>query len=271
MDIRGHTFVVTGAGNGIGREVALGLVRRGARVAAVDLNAEGLAETARLARAGNRLTTHGLDVTDAERVAALPGEVIAAHGQVDGLLNVAGIIQRFVAFSELTHADIEKVMNVNFWGVVNTVQAFLPHLQARPRAAILNVSSMGGFLPVPGQTIYGASKAAVKLLTEGLRAELTGSSVAVTVVFPGAVGTNITVNSGVSVPGAEGSADASAHRTTSPSDAAEIIIAGLAKGSYRVFVGRDSRMLDLLTRIAPERAMGLIVKQMGHLLARGTA
>ncbi len=146
--------------------MVLNLLRRGARVAALDLKADALAETVPLAGAGKRLTVHEVNVADAERVAALPEEVIAAHGTVDGLLNVAGIIQPFVKFAELDRAVMERVMDVNFWGVVNTTQAFLPHLLKRPAASVVNVSSMGGFLPVPGHTVYGASKAAVKLLTE---------------------------------------------------------------------------------------------------------
>ncbi|WP_342373105.1 SDR family NAD(P)-dependent oxidoreductase [Propioniciclava soli] len=268
MDVRDKVFLVTGGGNGIGRELVWALLAKGARVAAVDLNAEGLAQTASRALSVDRLSTHEVNVTDADAVAALPEAVLAAHGQVDGLVNVAGIIQRFVRFGDLTNADIAKVMNVNFYGVVHMVQAFLPLLVERPAASLVNVSSMGGFVPVPGQTIYGASKAAVKLLTEGLRAELHGSRVKVTVVFPGAVGTNITANSGVSIPGQEPSpeGEATAAKTTSPADAAATILRGIERGSYRVFIGNDARGLDLLTRIAPERAVDLLAQQMAHLL-----
>lgn len=262
-----RVFVVTGGGNGIGQQVVLTLLRRGSRVAAVDLNGEGLKETARLAGAGDRVSLHTANVTDVDQVQELPEAVMAAHGAVDGVLNVAGIVQRFVPFSQLTMADIERVMNVNFYGVVATCQAFLPHLMNRPEAALVNVSSMGGFLPVPGQTIYGASKAAVKLLTEGLRSELTNTPVTVTVVFPGAVGTNITRNSGVSVPGAAQAEAQPERKTTSPHDAAETIVRGMEKGAYRVFIGNDARGLDALTRLAPERAMGMIAKQMSDLLS----
>ncbi|WP_040160834.1 SDR family NAD(P)-dependent oxidoreductase [Nigerium massiliense] len=269
MDVRGKTFVVTGGGNGIGREVVLALLKRGARVAAVDLMPDALAATASLAGSGARLSTHEANVADVDRVNALPAEVIPAHGSVDGVLNVAGIIQPFVPFAELDRATIERVMNVNFWGVVNTCQAFLPELLARPAASLVNVSSMGGFLPVPGQTVYGASKAAVKLLTEGLRAETRGTAVAVTVVFPGAIGTNISANSGVDTPGSPPpeSVDAK-NRTTSPQDAAETIIKGMEKGAYRVMVGRDATFLDAFVRAAPQRAMEFIAKQMAGLLQR---
>jgi NAD(P)-dependent dehydrogenase (short-subunit alcohol dehydrogenase family) len=265
MDVAGKVFVVTGGGNGIAREVVLNLLAKGAKVAAVDVSAAGLAGT--LEQAGDSakaLTTHVASVADAAAMTALVEEVLAAHGQVDGLLNVAGIIQRFVPFAELSTAEIQKVFAVNFWGVVNTVQAFLPVLRERPAAAIVNVSSMGGFIPVPGQTIYGASKAAVKLLTEGLHAELRDTSVKVTVIFPGAIATDIAANSEVTVPGLS-VGDASKFKTTSAVDAAEVIVTAMQKGSYRATIGSDARILDRLTRLAPERAMAMIAEQMASL------
>ena len=267
MDVKDKVFVVTGGGNGMGREVVLGLIKRGARVAAVDLNAAGLAETEKLAGAEKgRLTTHAVNVTDRKQVLALPDQVIAAHGQVDGLLNVAGIIQPFVKVAELDFEVIERVMNVNFWGVVNTTKAFLPHLLARPAASLLNVSSMGGFLPVPGQAAYGASKAAVKLLTEAIFAETQGTGLAVTIVFPGGVGTNITQNSGVEIPNMEALTKGKTPKTTSPADAGRQIIEAVEKGSYRVRIGGDARFMDRLSRLAPRRATLLIATQMKALL-----
>lgn len=266
FEVSGKVLVVTGAGSGMGREITLLLLERGARVAGVDLNAEGLAETARRAGGSSgRLSTHAVNVTDEEAVARLPQEIIDIHGHIDGLLNVAGIIQRFAPFDELEMTDIRRVMSVNFWGVVYMVRAFLPHLEQRPEAALVNVSSMGGFVPVPGQTAYGASKAAVKLLTEGLHAELRGTPVRVTVVFPGAVATGITENSGVSAP-ASANATASRQKVLPARDAATIIVAGMERGAYRVVVGSDARTMDGLTRLVPERAMTMIAEQMSGLL-----
>jgi short-subunit dehydrogenase len=266
MRIADKVFVVTGGGNGIGREVVLGLLQRGARVAAVDLSEAGLAETVTLASAGERLTTLAINVADRKAVLALPAAVIKAHGQVDGLLNVAGIIQPFVRVQDLDFDTIERVMNVNFWGVVNTSKAFLPELIKRPEAGLLNVSSMGGFLPVPGQAAYGASKAAVKLLTEALFAELQGTNVSVTVVFPGAVGTNITQNSGVEIPNMEALMKGKTPKTTSPADAARQIIEGMEKGAFRVLVGGDAKFMDRFSRLSPKRATLLIANQMKALL-----
>jgi NADP-dependent 3-hydroxy acid dehydrogenase YdfG len=190
MNTQGKIIVVTGAGNGMGREMSLHLVRKGAGVAAVDMSETGLQETVRLAGTNShKISTHVVNITDKTAVDALPSQVQAVHGAVDGIINNAGIIQPFVRLKELPFEAIERVMNVNFYGTLYMIQAFLPHLLERPEAHIINMSSMGGFLPVPGQTIYGASKAAVKLLTEALHSELQGTPVRVTVVFSGAIGT----------------------------------------------------------------------------------
>jgi short-subunit dehydrogenase len=265
MRLDDRVFVVTGGGSGIGREVVRELLHRGGRVAAVDVRAQALDETAALVHAGDRLSTHVADLTDRAAVGALPAAVTEAHGQVDGLLNIAGIIQRFVPFADLDEAHMEQVLAVNFWGVVHTTKAFLPLLAARPEACILNVSSMGGFVPVPGQTVYGASKAAVKLLTEGLYAEMRDTSIAVTVVFPGGVATDIAENSGASVPGLDPEADAPTSMTT-PADAARQIVDAVASGRMRVLIGKDARMLDRLSRLAPRRAIDLVAKKMAALL-----
>jgi short-subunit dehydrogenase len=119
---------------------------------------------------------------------------------------------------------------------------------------------------VPGQTVYGASKAAVKLLTEGLHAECRGTNVHVTVVFPGAVATNITTNSGVDIPIDPAAAEAAARRTTSPRVAAKVILDGVEKDVYRVLIGRDAKLMDALYRLNPRRASGFIANQMKDLL-----
>jgi short-subunit dehydrogenase len=155
-------------------------------------------------------------------------------------------------------------MNVNFYGTLYMIKAFLPHLLLRPVAHIANISSMGGFLPVPGQTIYGASKAAVKLMTEGLYAELLNTNVRVTVVYPGAIGTNITANSGLKVDPAM--AEKSNFKMLAPTEAARIIIAAIEKDLYNVKVGSDSKMMDFFYRLSPKMAAGLIYKQMKSLL-----
>lgn len=119
MKVQNKVIVVTGGGNGIGRELVLNLLSRGARVAAVDIDEAGLQETARLAeQKKDRLSTHVVNITDRDAVAALPEQVISRHGAVDGVINNAGIIQPFVRVNDLDYAAIERVMNVNFYGTL---------------------------------------------------------------------------------------------------------------------------------------------------------
>jgi short-subunit dehydrogenase len=269
MDLANKVIVVTGGGNGIGQQVVLELTRREARVAAVDIREDSLSETSDLADAGERLTTHAIDITDRTAVMGLPDKVIAAHSSVDGLINVAGIIQPFVKLSDLEFEAIERVINVNLYGTINMVKAFLPYLLDRPIAHIANVSSMGGFLPVPGQTVYGASKAAVKLMTEGLYAELLETNVGVSVIFPGAVATEITSNSGVDMPMEIPNEDEMRARSTSADEAARIILDGIEDDAFQIFVGRDARTMNLLNRASPRRSTHLIYKQMKDLLSGG--
>lgn len=268
MNVQNKVMVVTGGGNGMGREMVLGLLDRGARVAAVDIDEPALQETVEMAGENkDRISTHVVNITDRAAVEALPGKVVAVHGAVDGLINNAGIIQPFVRVNDLDYDAIERVMDINFNGTLYMTKAFLPLLLERPEAHIANVSSMGGFLPVPGQSIYGASKAAVKLFTEGLHSELANTNVGVTIIFPGAIGTNIAENSGIDTSGmASAGSEAAASRTTPPEKAAEIMLDAIEKGSYRALVGSDAKTMDFLYRLSPKRAANFIFKQMKNLL-----
>jgi short-subunit dehydrogenase len=264
MQIAGKVFLLTGAGSGMGREMAHQLIAKGAKVAAIDIHLPQLLETKQICSADEtNFLLLEVDISNRAAVLALPDQVIAHFGHVDGIINNAGIIQPFVRVNELSFDAIERVMNVNFYGTVAMVKAFLPHLLLRPEAHIVNISSMGGFLPVPGQSIYGASKAAIKLFSEGLYAELKETSVRVTVVCPGAIATNITGNSGVEVPSSPGS---SAMVALPATDAARIILAGMENNQFHVFVGSDSKFMDILCRIAPEFATNFIRKKMKALL-----
>ena len=266
MKIDGKALAVTGAGNGVGRAVTLEALRRGARVAAVDISQTGLDETASLASADDRLSTHQIDITDRTAVAALPAAVAAAHGSVDGLIYLAAIIQPFKKVKDLDDAVIERVMNVNWWGTLYLDRAFLPVLLERPAAHIVNTSSMGGFIPVPGQTIYGASKAAVKLLTEALYAECRGTPVRITVVIPGGMATNMPANSGVSVAVDPAKAAEMAMNLTTPEAAANAVLDGMERNAYRVLIGRDAKLMDLLYRVNPKGAAAFIARQMRGLV-----
>ncbi|WP_026674024.1 SDR family NAD(P)-dependent oxidoreductase [Alkalihalobacterium bogoriense] len=262
MKVMDKVIVVTGAGGGIGRELVLNLLAKGASVAAVDLNNEALEETVKAAgEKGTKVSTHVLNLTEREAVEALPEQVIAHHGKVDGIINNAGIIQPFIPVSDLDYDKIKLVMDINFYGTLYMVKSFLPHLQKRPVAHITNVSSMGGFVPVPGQSIYGASKAAVKLLTEGLHSELKDTNVKVTVVFPGGVSTNIMQNSNVERSRKPADENQKHQLLTAP-EAAEIIVDGMEKDEYRVLAGKDVKLLDKIYRLSPKRAAKIIAEKL---------
>lgn len=266
MKVKGKVIVVTGAGSGMGREITLELVRRGAKVAGVDMHKAALNETAKLVKElGGKMSIHAMDITNEKAVSALPENVKKELGAVDGLINNAGIIQPFVKINELDFAAAEKVMNVNFYGPLRLIKAFLPGLLKRKEAHILNVASMGAYTPVPGQSIYGASKAALKLMTEGLRSELLETKVGVTVVFPGATATNIAVNSGMTNMTAD-SADAGKFKQTPADVAAKMMVDAIENNTPRITTGQDAKMMDIFTRLNPVWAAELILKQMKSLL-----
>lgn len=264
MQISTKTFVVTGAGSGIGRELALQLLRKQANVAGVDINLTALLETGQLAGVSeDRFKAFSLDITSKEKVDDLPAEVARYFGSVDGLINNAGIIQHFKLVNDLSIEEINRVFNVNFYGTLYLTKAFLPLLLQRPEAHVINISSMGGFLPVPGQTIYGAAKAAVKLFTEGLYSELRDTNVKVTVVFPGAIATNITENSGLGKPKTSG--NNSNFKPLSAEKAAHKIISAIERNQFRVLVGQDASFLDKLYRFNPRYAAHFIQQKMKSL------
>lgn len=265
VKLPGKVVVITGGGSGMGRELVLEALRRGAKVAALDVNGQSLAEVVVAAKEhAASLATFTLNVADRTAVEALPQRVIERFGAVDGVINNAGVIQPFVRLHELDYAAIERVFDVNWRGVLYMTKTFLPLLLKRPEAHVVNVSSMGGFLPVPGQTVYGASKAAVKLFTEGLHSECEGTPVRVTAVFPGAVATNIMANSGVTL---REVAPEKRQQITQADDAARQILDGMEANAFRVLVGKDAKFLDALVRLNPRRAAAFIAKQMKSLLS----
>lgn len=266
MKISGKVFVVTGAGGGIGSELVRGLLLRGAEVVAVDVNGEALRRLKKsVGEARSRLSLNTVDITDRLAVAALPGSVLSTYQGVDGLINCAGIIQPFVKVQDMDYATIDRIMQTNFYGTLYMTKAFLPLLMQRPEAQLVNVSSMGGFISVPGQSVYGASKAAVKLLTEGLYAELLGTNVHVIAVFPGATETDISKNSGVFAPVVT---PQQAHKIPmlSPATAASLIIRGMEKNKPQIYTGKDSRAMSIFYRLAPVRATSFIAHRMRSLL-----
>src|SRR6266516_2364698 len=253
-DIRGRVAVVTGAGSGIGRALAYDLARRGARLAISDVDELGLAETAKHARViGAKVDEQRLDVTDRAAVLAYADRVSADFSVVNIVINNAGI-----AFTddiaEMTFEQIERVMDVDFWGVVNGTKAFLPYVIASGDGHLVNISSLFGLRSTPSQGAYNAAKFAVRGFTEALRQEMliARHPVHVTCVHPGGVRTAIARNAGA-VPGRDATALGEFFDTRlarmSAERAAKTILRGVERGRPRVLVGLDARLLDVLVRL----------------------
>ncbi|CAG5079866.1 SDR family NAD(P)-dependent oxidoreductase [Parvicella tangerina] len=267
MKIANKTFIVTGGGSGMGRELTLQLVQKGAHVIIIDLHEDDMNETANMA-GQNSVSSYRIDISDKTAIDQFVQDVGTKHPNIDGVVNNAGIIQPFIDVKDLDFQQIEKVMNVNFYGPLYLTKALLPRLLKRPEAHILNVSSMGGFIPFPGQAIYGASKAAVKLLTEALYAELLNTKVGVTLAFPGAIDTNIMSNSGLATKEEEAKSKREAKFNALPADkAAAQMIKAIEKNKLHVLIGKDAKMMNFLYRLAPRRAINMITKQMAKMKA----
>ncbi len=251
---RGKVAVVTGAASGIGRSLALALAQEGARLALCDVDTVGLAQTAEQARAlGCEVHEQRLDVSQREEVLAY-AEVVAAHfGAVHLVVNNAGIALTADVVDQ-SFKDIERIIDVDFWGVVHGTMAFLPHLVASGEGTLVNISSLFGLIAMPGQSAYNAAKFAVRGFTEALREEMliSGDPVTVTCVHPGGIRTNIVRNS-TAVGGHDAQAlselfDSKLAHTT-PEKAARVILTGARKGRARVLIGADAKALDLLQRL----------------------
>jgi len=259
MKVKGKRIIVTGAARGIGRELTLELLKKGAFVIALDINEDALSELSGIAK-DEKLQTYTVDVASNESLADFKKEYFLNNATVDGLINNAGIIQPFINVNELDMDIVNKVMNINFFGPFKLTKLFLNELMKRDCAHIVNVSSMGGFFPFPGQTIYGASKAALKLFTEGLFAELLDTNVGVTIVFPGAIATDIAKNSNVKM--TLSSDSVKNYKMLSPVIAAREIISAMEKNKFQVYVGSDSKFMNFMYKMNPKKAIKMISKKM---------
>lgn len=261
--VAGKVCVVTGAGSGIGRALAIELAGRGARLAICDVDDAGLAETATLA-GGDEVLQARLDVSDREAVHAYAEDVARHFGVVHQLYNNAGIaFRRSIVDTE--YADFERVLDVNLWGVIHGTKAFLPHLIASGDGHLVNVSSLNGYMVQPGMTHYCTSKFAVRGFTEAVRADMLaeGHPVGVTCVHPGGIRTNIAAAAMENAKrlGLPYTADDERRRRAydtkllkmDPARAARIIVDGVERNRPRVLVGRDARFVDAAVRLLPAR------------------
>ncbi|MFL2560215.1 MAG: SDR family NAD(P)-dependent oxidoreductase [Gammaproteobacteria bacterium] len=273
-NFKDKTAVITGAGSGMGRYLAILLAKDGADVVVCDVNEDTLNKTLEMLKQYNvSVSSHVLDVAIKEDIEALPGKVIEQHGKVDLVFNNAGVATGG-HFQDMDEKYWDWVMGVNFHGVVNSTRAFIPHMIDRPEAAIVNTSSIFGMVAVPGQSAYHATKFAVRGFTESLALEMadTNPNLQIHCVHPGHIGTNIAgtarmddqVAKKVIEDGKKSiftwkpptSLEEMGHEFKQggmhPSKAAKIILSGVKKNKRRIFIGLDARLLDLSQRLFPK-------------------
>jgi len=266
----GKVAAVTGAGSGIGQALALELARSGASVAISDVDTEGLAQTEEQLKAiGAPVRSDRLDVTEREAFQIYADQINEHFGKINQIYNNAGIA--FTGDVEITEfKDIERVMDVDFWGVVNGTKAFLPHLIASGDGHVVNVSSLFGLMSMPGQAAYNSAKFAVRGFTEALRQELVlnRDPVKVTSVHPGGIKTAIARN-GLTAEGVDPEAQYKFFdkrlASTTPQRAAEIILEGVRKNKARVLVGPDAVVLDLIVRVTGAGYQRLLAPVVGRM------
>ncbi len=250
--LQDRVAVVTGAASGIGRATALGLAREGCDLALADIDEVGLAETARGIEALNRkVSTHRVDVSDRARMEAFVDEVIDAHGRVHVVMNNAGVSVT-APLSEHSLEDFEWIVGINFWGVVYGCKLFLPHLERAGSGTIVNLSSMFGFIGLPTQTSYCATKFAVRGFSEALAVELVDKNIDVISVHPGGISTNIARNSRhFDEQHKKKVIRYFERRAMAPERAAEQIIRGIKHRKRRVLITPESWATDIVKRVYP--------------------
>jgi short-subunit dehydrogenase len=272
--IRGAAAAITGAASGIGRALALELAGRGCDLALADRDDTGLAS---LAAEINRIrqqkvTVHRVDVGEPKQIEAFAQAAIAGHPGLNIVVNNAGVAL-MGQFDEIDQAEMDWLMNINFWGVVHGTRAFLPHLTTQREAHIVNLSSIFGIIAPPGQTAYAAAKFAVRGFSEALRHELAlaASPVRLSVVHPGGVATNIARNSRPGIRMTDNARRAQAIERfdavarTTPKDAALRIIKGIENNQPRILIGGDARMMDLVQRFRPATYWSALTRLIGMM------
>lgn len=277
--LRDRVAVITGAGSGIGRALAIELGAAGCRLALSDINETAVKEVAqKLRAAGREVIADRLDVADRQAVYTYADKVAGHFGVVNLVINNAGVALG-ATVEDTRYEDFEWLMGINFWGVVYGTKAFLPYLKQADAGHIVNISSVFGLIGVPTQSAYNAAKFAVRGFTESLRQELEieGSQVSCSSVHPGGIKTNIARSARMSgdlekITGkdVEGSkADFEKMFRTTAEEAAATIINGIRSNKRRVLIGTDAVAIDTLQRLLPTSYQRLMIS--GQKLLRKRA
>jgi len=264
-NLKDKVVVISGAGSGIGRALAIQMAKEGSKLALNDCNEVALKETISFIE-NQAVYSEVADVADREKIEHFAQNVIKAYGKVDVVINNAGVALAGKELTATAYEDFEWLMNINFWGTVYGTKAFLPFLLKEKEASLVNISSVFGLVGVAGQTSYCASKFAVRGFTESVRMEMTQKNVCVSSVHPGGIKTNIAKNS----KGWEGIANKAAiienTETVSfintPAYAASVIIKGIQQKKEKILIGKDARFLDRLARVFPVNYSKILFKKL---------
>jgi NAD(P)-dependent dehydrogenase (short-subunit alcohol dehydrogenase family) len=253
---RNKTAVITGAGSGLGRSLAVALNQAGAHLALCDLDLEGLQQTKELLPLQNSVVSlHPTDVADRDQMTAFAAAVIQKHGQVDILINNAGITLTPIPLEKISDEQFKKVIAVNMWGVYNGIQAFLPYLSTQPEASVVTISSLAGLVGLTGYAPYAMSKFAIRGLSESLAMEYAQTKLHFMVVHPGGIKTNLIKNA----PNINAQQQAAAHKTftqvalLSPDKVAHRILKGIHRKRNRLILGIDARIVYTIRRLFPQK------------------
>ncbi|SFC29077.1 hypothetical protein SAMN04487968_10564 [Nocardioides terrae] len=262
--LKDKVVVITGAGSGIGRALAVDIARRGGLLALSDVNEAGLAETVELVKqAGTpQVKSDLLDVADREAFRTYADDVLAHFGRVNVVVNNAGVALSG-RVEDLDWDDIDWIIGIDLWGVIHGTKLFLPALIASGDGHVVNISSLFGLISMPDQAFYNAAKYAVRGFTEALREEMLidGHRVAVTSVHPGGIKTSVARSARYS---AKDDATKSAKffdeklAKMEPERAAEIIVKGILKDQARVLVGLDAHLIHHFGKLTGSRYQDIV-------------
>ncbi|MEZ0611223.1 SDR family NAD(P)-dependent oxidoreductase [Fibrella sp. WM1] len=269
------TILVTGAGSGIGRELARQAVERGATVIATDINEVTLAETQQLA--GGSLTTYRLDVSDATAILSFAASVIPTLAPERPLIlvNNAGVALASGPFSQTDLIDFEWLLSINLMGVIRMTKAFLPFMQQHNRGQVVNLSSVFGLAGVENQSAYCTAKFGVRGFSDVLRMELLDTGIGVTCVHPGGIKTNIAASARLGQSGfvteamhKQGTASFADAAKTTPQRAATIIMEGIERRKARILIGVDAQQIEWVTRLFPTRYVSILKSRVQKVLGQ---
>lgn len=259
-NFKNKVAAITGAGSGIGQQLAVLLAKQGCHLSLSDVNEKGLAETVQLTKNANvRVTTKKVDVANLSEVKAWAAETVQNHGSVNMIFNNAGVALA-TTVEGASYEDYEWIVNINFWGVVYGTKEFLPHIKKTGDGHIINISSLFGLTAQPTQSGYNATKFAVRGFTESLRQELDieNSGVSALCVHPGGIRTNIAkaAKMSSSIQSLGMNPDKSAQTFDKllrcpPEEAARQILEAVLKDKRRLLIGNDAKAIDFMQRVLP--------------------